>query len=241
MEMNGLEVAIIGMAGRFPGAKNIDEFWYNLKHGVESIHVFSDGELRQSGVNEALISHPQYVKAGGKLEGVDLFDAAFFGFNPKEAEMLDPQHRLFLECAWEALEHAGYDSENTLGTVGVYAGTGMNGYLFNLYTNATIRNSVNPYQLFLASDKDFLTTRVSYKLNLEGPSVDIQTACSTSLVAVHIACQSLLSGECKMALAGVWRLREMMAICIKKGESIRLTVIVVLLMRKLTELLGVMV
>jgi acyl transferase domain-containing protein len=202
MKTNGLEIAIIGMAGRFPGAKNIDEFWYNLQQGVESITVFSDEELRKSGVDETLINHPQYIKVGGKLEGVDLFDAAFFGFNPREAEILDPQHRLFLECAWEALEYAGYDSENTSGTVGVYAGTGMNGYLFNLYTNSTIRNSVNPYQLFLANDKDFLTTRVSYKLNLEGPSVDIQTACSTSLVAVHIACQSLLSGECEMALAG---------------------------------------
>lgn len=202
MKTNGLEIAIIGMAGRFPGAKNIDEFWYNLQQGIESIHVFSDEELRKSGVEEALINHPQYIKAGGFLEGIDLFDAAFFGFNPREAEILDPQHRLFLECAWEALENAGYDSENTSGTVGVYAGTAMNGYLFNLYTNATIRNSVNPYQLFLASDKDFLTTRVSYKLNLEGPSVDIQTACSTSLVAVHMACQSLLSGECDIALAG---------------------------------------
>lgn len=202
MATNGLEIAIIGMAGRFPGAKNIDEFWYNLQQGVESITGFSDKELRKSGVDETLISHPQYIKVGGKLEGVDLFDAAFFGFNPREAEILDPQHRLFLECAWEALEYAGYDSDNTSGTVGVYAGTGMNGYLFNLYTNATIRNSVNPYQLFLASDKDFLTTRVSYKLNLEGPSVDLQTACSTSLVAVHIACQSLLSGECEIALAG---------------------------------------
>lgn len=202
MKTNGLEIAIIGMAGRFPGAKNIDEFWYNLQQGIESIHVFSDEELRKNGVDEALINHPQYIKAGGFLDGIDLFDAAFFGFNPREAEILDPQHRLFLECAWEALENAGYDSENTSGTVGVYAGTAMNGYLFNLYTNATIRNSVNPYQLFLASDKDFLTTRVSYKLNLEGPSVDIQTACSTSLVAVHIACQSLLSGECDIALAG---------------------------------------
>ncbi|PSF37402.1 polyketide synthase [Aphanothece hegewaldii CCALA 016] len=202
MKTNGLEIAIIGMAGRFPGAKNLDEFWYNLQQGIESIHVFSDEELRKSGVDEALISHPQYIKAGGFLDGIDLFDAAFFGFNPREAEIIDPQHRLFLECAWEALENAGYDSENTSGTVGVYAGTAMNGYLFNLYTNATIRNSVNPYQLFLASDKDFLTTRVSYKLNLEGPSVDIQTACSTSLVAVHIACQSLLSGECDIALAG---------------------------------------
>ncbi|ELR97623.1 type I polyketide synthase [Gloeocapsa sp. PCC 73106] len=202
MKTNGLEIAIIGMAGRFPGSRNIDEFWDNLRLGVESIQILSDEELLQSGVDKALINHPQYIKACGKLAGLELFDAAFFGLVPREAEILDPQHRLFLECAWSALEQAGYDSEKTSGTVGVYAGAGMNGYLFNVYTNNTIRNSVNPYEIFLSTDKDFLTTRVSYKLNLEGPSVDVQTACSTSLVAVHIACQSLLSGECKMALAG---------------------------------------
>jgi acyl transferase domain-containing protein len=201
-EYNGLEIAIIGMAGRFPEAQNLEQFWENLKNGVESIHFYQDKELLELGIDEDLIHHPQYVKAGGKLEGIDLFDAEFFGFNPKEAELLDPQHRLFLECAWEALENAGYDSEKYPGTIGVYGGAGMNGYLFNLYTNPKIRNSVSNYQLFLASEKDFLTTRVSYKLNLSGPSVDIQTACSTSLVAVHLACQSLLSGDCDIALAG---------------------------------------
>ncbi|MEA5517930.1 type I polyketide synthase [Limnoraphis robusta] len=201
-EYNGLEIAIIGMAGRFPEAQNLEQFWDNLKNGVESIHFYQDKELLELGIDEDLIHHPQYVKAGGKLEGIDLFDAEFFGFNPKEAELLDPQHRLFLECAWEALENAGYDSEKYSGTIGVYGGAGMNGYLFNLYTNPKIINSVSNYQLFLASDKDFLTTRVSYKLNLSGPSVDIQTACSTSLVAVHLACQSLLSGDCDIALAG---------------------------------------
>ncbi len=199
---NGLEIAIIGMAGRFPEAQNLEQFWDNLKNGVESIHFYQDKELQELGVDEALINHPQYIKAGGKLDGIDLFDAEFFGVNPKEAELLDPQHRLFLECAWEALENAGYDSEKYSGTIGVYGGAGMNGYLFNLYTNPKIRNSVSNYQLFLASDKDFLTTRVSYKLNLSGPSIDIQTACSTSLVAVHLACQSLLSGDCDIALAG---------------------------------------
>lgn len=201
-QYNGLEIAIIGMAGRFPEAQNLEQFWDNLKNGVESIHFYQDKELLELGVDEDLINHPQYIKAGGKLDGIDLFDAEFFGFNPKEAELLDPQHRLFLECAWEALENAGYDSEKYSGTIGVYGGAGMNGYLFNLYTNPKIRNSVSNYQLFLASDKDFLTTRVSYKFNLSGPSIDIQTACSTSLVAVHLACQSLLSGDCDIALAG---------------------------------------
>ncbi|ARV60168.1 polyketide synthase [Nostocales cyanobacterium HT-58-2] len=199
---NGLEVAIIGMAGRFPGANNIEEFWQNLQNGVESIVSFTDEELISSGIDSALLNNPQYVKSGATLEDKELFDASFFGFNPREAEILDPQQRLFLECAWQALENAGYDSKKYKGLVGVYAGAGMNSYVFNLYSNQNIRNSIDDYQLFLASDKDFLTTRVSYKLDLEGPSIDIQTACSTSLVAVHLACRNLLSGECDIALAG---------------------------------------
>ncbi|NJO80634.1 MAG: SDR family NAD(P)-dependent oxidoreductase [Cyanobacteria bacterium RM1_2_2] len=202
MNTNGLEIAIIGMAGRFPGASTLAEFWQNLQQGVESIQVFSEDELQAQGVDPALLQSPQYVKAGAALAGIDQFDAEFFGFSPKEAEILDPQQRLFLECAWEALENAGYDAEQYDGAIGVYAGAAINSYLLNLYRHPTIAADVGRYQLFLASDKDFLTTRVSYKLNLTGPSVDVQTACSTSLVAVHIACQSLLSGECDMALAG---------------------------------------
>ncbi|MGD1932330.1 MAG: type I polyketide synthase, partial [Leptolyngbyaceae cyanobacterium] len=198
----GLEIAIIGMAGRFPGAASVDEFWHLLREGREAIAPLDAETLRQQGVDDTLLKDPQYVKAGGVLADVDQFDAAFFGYSPREAELLDPQQRLFLECAWEALETAGYDTEFDDVSVGVYGGTGMNGYLFNLYANAHIRESASPYELFLASDKDFLTTRVSYKLNLQGPSLDIQTACSSSLVAVHTACQSLLSGECDIALAG---------------------------------------
>ncbi|NEQ47691.1 MAG: acyltransferase domain-containing protein [Leptolyngbya sp. SIOISBB] len=198
----GLEIAIIGMAGRFPGAASVDEFWELLREGREAIAHLDAQTLRQQGVDESLLNDPQYVNAGGVLAGVDQFDAAFFGYSPREAELLDPQQRLFLQCAWEALETAGYDTESYDGSVGIYGGAGMNGYLFNLYANAHIRESISPYELFLASDKDFLTTRVSYKLNLQGPSLDIQTACSSSLVAVHTACQSLLSGECDIALAG---------------------------------------
>ncbi|MEM7388172.1 MAG: type I polyketide synthase, partial [Verrucomicrobiota bacterium] len=139
---------------------------------------------------------------GGLVADTDCFDASFFGYSPREAEFLDPQHRLFLEAAWEALETAGYDSERENRPIGVFGGTGMNGYLFNLYSNPTVRSNASPYELFVGNDKDFLTTRVSYKLNLRGPSIGIQTACSSSLVAVHTACQSLLSGECDMALAG---------------------------------------
>lgn len=198
----GLEIAVIGMAGRFPGADSVEVFWLNLEQSVESIATLTDEEITAQGVDKSQLQDSHYVKAGGVLKDIDRFDSAFFGYSPKEADLLDPQQRLFLECAWQALETAGYDAESYDGSIGVYGGTGMNGYLFNLYRNRQIRNSTSPYELFIASDKDFLTTRVSYKLNLTGPSLDLQTACSTSLVAVHLACQSLISGECDIALAG---------------------------------------
>ncbi|HEY3579059.1 MAG TPA: condensation domain-containing protein [Pyrinomonadaceae bacterium] len=195
-------IAIIGMAGRFPGARNLDEFWSNLKNGVESIAFFSDDEIEASGLDADLLKDSRLVKAAGVLDDVDLFAASFFGFSPREAEITDPQQRLFLECAWEALENAGYDAEKYQGFIGVYAGTSMNTYLLNLYSNAEIVNAIGPLQIGMANDKDFLSTRVSYKLNLKGPSLTVQTACSTSLVAVHLAAQSLLDGQCDMALAG---------------------------------------
>ncbi|MDF5707241.1 MAG: beta-ketoacyl synthase N-terminal-like domain-containing protein [Nostoc sp. S4] len=201
---NGLEIAIIGMSCRFPGAKNIDEFWHNLKNGVESISFFSNEELLSVGIDPVLLSNPNYVKANAVLSDVEKFDATFFGISPKEAKIIDPQHRLFLECAWESLESAGYNPETNKTSIGVYAGVGMNTYLLkNIYPSLdNLDLSVGNYQLMIANDKDFLPTRVSYKLNLQGPSVSVQTACSTSLVAVHMACQSLLNGECNMALAG---------------------------------------
>ncbi|MBH8567022.1 acyltransferase domain-containing protein [Nostoc sp. CENA67] len=201
---NGLEIAIIGMSCRFPGAKNIDEFWHHLKNGVESISFFTDEELLSTGIDPTLLTNPNYVKANAILSDVENFDASFFGISPKEAKLIDPQHRLFLECAWESLESAGYNPENNKTSIGVYAGVGMNTYLLkNIYPSLdNLDLSVSNYQLMIANDKDFLPTRVSYKLNLQGPSVSVQTACSTSLVAVHMACQSLLNGECHMALAG---------------------------------------
>ncbi|WP_416671488.1 type I polyketide synthase [Egbenema bharatensis] len=196
-------IAIVGMAGQFPGAKNLDQFWQNLQNGVESIARFTDEELLASGVPLDSLKSPNYVKAGSFLEGIDQFDADFFGFNPKEAEITDPQHRLFLECAWEALEMAGYNPEVYDGRIGAYAGAGWNGYLYkNIRLNQELIESVGLHQALIGSDKDFLTTRVSYKLNLKGPSIDVQTACSTSLVAVNLACQSLLNYQCDMALAG---------------------------------------
>ncbi len=200
-------IAIIGMSGRFPGAKDIESFWHNLLQGVESISFFSDRELSQS--NQMLLSNPNYVKAGAVLPNIEEFDASFFGYSTKEAEIMDPQQRIFLECAWEALESAGYTSETYEGLIGVYAGSGMNTYLINnvhpnqgFSSNRTFLGSANDLQVRLSNGNDYLPTRVSYKLNLTGPSVNIQTACSTALVAVHMACQSLLNGECDMALAG---------------------------------------
>jgi acyl transferase domain-containing protein/acyl carrier protein/phospholipid N-methyltransferase len=199
---NGSEIAIIGMAGRFPGANTLDAFWQNLKNGVESISFFTDAELLAAGVDPTLLQDPHFVKARAELDAPEGFDAAFFSFSPREAELTDPQHRLFLESAWSALEHAGYDAAAYPGAIGVFAGSSLSRYLLNVYLNPQYQETVDPYKLAIANDKDFLSTRVSYKLNLEGPSLTLQTACSTSLVAVHLAAQSLLNGECDMALAG---------------------------------------
>ncbi|NES67693.1 MAG: polyketide synthase, partial [Okeania sp. SIO2D1] len=197
-------IAIIGISGRFPKAKDVDTFWKNLQEGVESIEFFSEQELLEEGIDPTLLKKQNYVKAGSVISDIELFDANFFGYNPREAEIIDPQQRLFLESAVEALEVAGYDSHTYSGAIGVYAGPSKNSYAHNNVYPHVLQNSeqVNPYQLFLGNGNDFLSTRVSYKLNLTGPSITVQTACSTSLVAVHLACQSLLSGECDMALAG---------------------------------------
>lgn len=196
-------IAIIGIACRFPGAKTVDEFWQNLRNGVESISFLTDEELLAAGVDPALLTQShQYVKAKPVLADVEMFDAQFFGFTPREAELMDPQHRLLLECAWESLESAGYNSETYPGQIGVYAGLGLGTYLLrNLVPNLD-RLAVDNLQLLMSNDKDFGPTRVSYKLNLKGPSVSVGTACSTSLVAVQMACQSLLNYQCDMALAG---------------------------------------
>ncbi|MEM7351938.1 MAG: condensation domain-containing protein, partial [Acidobacteriota bacterium] len=200
---SGLEIAVIGMAGRFPGAADIDQLWRNLREGIESIDRFSPEELRASGVPSAEHEDSHYVPARAVLAGAERFDAAFFDVNPREAEILDPQHRLFLECAWQAVEDAGYDTVRYGGRIGVFAGVSMSSYLlFNLMPRTDLMASLGSFQTMLANDKDYLPTRVSYKLNLTGPSVLVQTACSTSLVAVHLACQSLLNGESDMALAG---------------------------------------
>jgi acyl transferase domain-containing protein/thioesterase domain-containing protein/ubiquinone/menaquinone biosynthesis C-methylase UbiE/acyl carrier protein len=199
----GSEIAIIGMSARFPGAKNIEAFWQNIRDGVESISFFSDEELIASGVEPALLNNPNYVKANTMLADIEGFDALFFDISAREAEIMDPQHRLFLMHAWEALENAGYDPATYEGLIGVYAGLEMSSYLLNnLYPNRERLESVSNIQLIIGNDKDYLPTHVSYKLNLKGPSVNVQTACSTSLVAAHLACQSLQAGDCDMALVG---------------------------------------
>ncbi|MGF9819233.1 amino acid adenylation domain-containing protein [Brevibacillus agri] len=200
---NGTEIAIIGMAGRFPGAKDIDEFWHNLKIGIESISFFPKEKLIANGIDPKVVELPNYVKAKGVLQDADLFDAIFFGFSPREAELLDPQLRVFLECSWEAMEKAGYVPDNYPGLIGVYAGSSQNSYLLNnLLSRYSFEELENLGITPIHGGNDFLATMVSYKLNLKGPSMMIQTACSSSLVAVHQACQSLLTGECDLALAG---------------------------------------
>lgn len=195
-----LDIAVIGMSARFPGADTVEEFWKNLCAGVESITVLSEEDLRGAGVDSASLQHPDYVRALPEIGDPGLFDAAFFDISPKEAQCTDPQHRLFLECAWSALEDAGYDVNRCPGLIGVYGGSSMNTYL--LWNTLPLDLSTELLAIAIGNEKDYLTTRVSYKLNLKGPSVAVQTACSTSLVAVHLACQSLLNQECDMALAG---------------------------------------
>ncbi|MGA7856477.1 MAG: beta-ketoacyl synthase N-terminal-like domain-containing protein, partial [Terracidiphilus sp.] len=197
-------IAIIGMAGRFPGARNVTEFWENLRNGVESIRDRSNAELIAAGVSSDALADPDYVKRAALLDDVPIFDASFFGFSPRDAAIMDPQHRHFLECAWEVLEDAGHPPQGFDGSIGVFAGSGMNTYLIhNLLANRRLLESAGLFQLKqTGNDKDVLATRVSYQLDLRGPSINVQTACSTSLVAVHLACQSLLNYECDMALAG---------------------------------------
>ncbi len=208
MKLEG--IAIIGMSGRFPGASNVQEFWQNLINGVDTISHFREDELEYSVATETEQAAGQkYVRARGMLDNVDQFDAAFFDINPPDAEVMDPQHRFFLECAWESIESAGYDPGQFPGLIGVFAGCSLNSYLlFNLCKDRAFaagfagNYQVGKYSILLGNGNDFLSTRVSYKLNLKGPSMTIQTACSTSLVAVCQACTNLLTYQCDMALAG---------------------------------------
>ena len=197
-------IAVVGMAGRFPGAPNVATFWKNIREGRETVRVFTEQELLAAGERPELVRDAAYVKACGYLDGIDQFDAAFFGISPRDAAVFDPQHRLFLECSSEAFEDAGYVGGKIGGPVAVFAASGASEYFtYNLVTNEEVLRSIGAWLLrHTGNDPNFLATRVSYELDLVGPSMNVQTACSSSLVAVHLACQSLLNGECDVALAG---------------------------------------
>lgn len=201
--LDSMAVAVIGLSCRFPGAANTEEFWNNLKNGIESVEILSQEDLLNSGVAPELLENPNYVRAAPTLADIELFDAGFFGFSPGEAKILDPQRRLFLECGWEAFESAGYDPLAIEDPVAVYGSAGINQY-FNtkLVGNEEILRTAGEQQILISNDKDHLPTHLSYKLNLKGPSVNVNTACSSSLVAIHLARLSLLVGECDMAIAG---------------------------------------
>ena len=199
----GTEIAVIGMSGVFPGARTVAEFWRNLCDGVESVSFFSDEELRVAGVSEEMLTNPNYVRARAIIADIALFDAGFFGLSAREAELMDPQQRLFLECTWSAIEDAGYNPLATNCHVGVFGSCSLSTYLMhNVFLHCSTVDSTAVTRIMLGNNRDFLTTQVSYRLNLTGPSVAVQCACSSSLIALHMACQSLLSGECDMALAG---------------------------------------
>jgi acyl transferase domain-containing protein len=193
-------IAIVGMRGRFPGADSVEQLWKRLCDGDECIVTFSEEELREAGVDAETMQLPGFVPRGGVLSDVEMFDAQFFGFSPRDAEVLDPQQRLFMECSAECLEEAGYNPDTYSGLIGVYAGSDQSTYIFQLYANSP--QYLSAPMASIGNDKDYLTTLVSYKLNLRGPSIAVQTACSTSLVSVSLACQALLSYQCDMALAG---------------------------------------
>ncbi|MGI5506405.1 type I polyketide synthase [Lentzea sp. CA-135723] len=198
-----LDIAIVGMACRFPGAADVDAFWRNLCAGHDSVRHFTDDELLAAGTPPHVLANPAFVRAGQPLADADMFDAEHFGITADDAEILDPQHRQFLEVSHEALERAGYDPNSFEGSIGVFAGAGMNTHLLHsLHERYLAASGPERYRLMIANDKDFLATRLSYKLGLRGPSMSVNTACSTSLVAVHQAVMSLVGGECEIALAG---------------------------------------
>ncbi len=203
-DLDGLPegIAIVGMDCRFPGSNNIEEFWQGIRDGVEAISFFTPEELVAAGVDPEVVARPDYIRAGAVLRDIDLFDAPFFGYTPLEAEIMDPQQRLFLEASWHALEHAGYDPETYEGLIGVYVGASDKDYPLHVYAHPDIVEALGENLITFSNSCDFISTRVSYKLNLKGPSLTVRTACSSSLVAVHLACQSLLTYQCDMTLAG---------------------------------------
>lgn len=203
-ESSGSEIAVIAMAGRFPGAPDLERYWTNVRDGVESVRFFSDEELLAAGENPSLLADPSYVRAWPQLEGIEQFDAGFFGISPRDASVMDPQHRFFLEVAWEVLERSGYSGRSVPRATGVFAAAGMNHYMMHhLVPNPEVMRTVGEWLVrHNGNDMNFLATRAAYQMNLKGPAMNIQTACSSSIVAIHLACQSLLTGETDLAIAG---------------------------------------
>ncbi|WP_162200459.1 hybrid non-ribosomal peptide synthetase/type I polyketide synthase [Kordia jejudonensis] len=199
--LTGMEIAVVGMHGKFPGAKNIAEFWENLCQGTENITFFSEEEAKQKTFHKGITTAENHVKAKGEIEDVDCFDARFFGYAAAEAKVMHPQTRLFHECCWAALENAGMNPENLKEKVGLFGGSSSS-YEWRKELAKASATPFDEYANALLSDKDLMISRVAHKLNLKGPAIAVQTACSTSLVAIHLACRSLLMGECKSALAG---------------------------------------
>ena len=207
-------IAVIGMAGRFPGANSVTQFWDNLCRGEESITTLSEEALTAAGVSAKTLADPAYVRRAALIDGIDEFDADYFGMTPYTARMMDPQQRLFLQTAWHAFEDSGYDPATYDGAIGVFGSSTASGYLLHNLMSHRDQNAlvgegitVEMFNLVLLNDKDYPATRVSHQFNLRGPSISVQTACSSSLVAVHLACQSLLSGESDMVLAGAAAIR----------------------------------
>jgi amino acid adenylation domain-containing protein len=195
-------VAVVGMAGRFAGARDLEELWQRLRDGREGIARLADEQLLAAGTDPALLADPRYVKAQAAVADIELFDGACFGFTPRESEIASPALRLLLEASWHALDDAGRDPARFPGTIGVFVSASFNPYLLRLLSQPQLVRGMGGLRIHLANDPDFLATSISYKLGLKGPSVNVQTACSSSLVAIHLACQSLLNGECDLALAG---------------------------------------
>ena len=218
--LTGLEVAIVGASCRLPGAADLDAYADLLREGRVAIRRLTDAELLDAGADPGDLADPAFVRFGAVVEDEQLFDAGYFGLTPREAELLDPQQRFFLECAVSALEHAAQDPDACGRRVGVFASASANTYLLrNVWPNAALRDAVGAYSVLLAGEKDYLATRTAYKLDLRGPAITVQTACSSSLVAVHLAVQSLLSGDCDLALAGGATIRVPQRTGYRAGES----------------------
>lgn len=195
-------VAVVGMSGRFPGASDLDAYWANLRDGVCSLSEFTEKELLADGADPAELRNPAFVPVQGHLADADRFEAELFGFNRTEAAALDPQHRVLLETAWSALEDAGYAPLNAPPRTGVYMGGSSTDHALAAETDPALAASIGAIQMRILTDREFLAPWISYRLGLDGPSMMVQTACSTSLTAVHLAVQALLLGECDTALAG---------------------------------------